>query len=109
MTEANKICVEVAFALPEKQEIVMLEVLPGTTAAEAVAHSDICRHFPDLQTDGASLGVFGKAVKNDYVLHAGERVEIYRPLIADPKEVRKQRAAKAKERRVEEKGEEKGA
>ncbi len=104
MTEANKICVEVAYALPDKQEIVMLEVLPGTTAAEAVSQSDICHHFPDLQLEGASLGVFGKAVKNDYVLHAGERVEIYRSLIADPNEIRKQRAARAKERRAEEKG-----
>ena len=101
MTEANKICVEVAYALPDKQEIVMLEVLPGTTAVEAVSQSDICHHFPDLQLAGASLGVFGKAVKNDYVLHAGERVEIYRPLLADPKEIRKQRAARAKERRAQ--------
>jgi putative ubiquitin-RnfH superfamily antitoxin RatB of RatAB toxin-antitoxin module len=100
MTEANKICVEVAFALPDKQEIVMLEVLPGTTVVEAVVQSDICHHFPDLELEGARMGVFGKAVKNDYVLHAGERVEIYRPLIADPKEVRKERAAKAKERRA---------
>jgi putative ubiquitin-RnfH superfamily antitoxin RatB of RatAB toxin-antitoxin module len=105
MTEANKICVEVAFALPDKQEIVMLEVLPGTTAAQAVSQSDISHHFPDLTTNGAALGVFGKAVKDDYVLHAGERVEIYRPLIADPKEVRKQRAAKAKQRRAAQKSE----
>jgi putative ubiquitin-RnfH superfamily antitoxin RatB of RatAB toxin-antitoxin module len=103
MTEANKICVEVAYALPGKQEIVMLEVLPGTTAAEAVAQSEICQHFPGLQLEEAKLGVFGKAVKNDYVLHTGERVEIYRPLIADPKQVRKERAEKAKERRAAEK------
>ena len=101
MTEANKICVEVAYALPDKQDIVMLEVLPGTTAVEAVSQSEICHYFPDLQLEDASLGVFGKAVKNDYVLHAGERVEIYRPLIADPKEARKQRAARAKERRAQ--------
>ena len=103
MTEANKICVEVAFALPDKQEIVMLEVLPGTTAAEAVSQSDISLHFPELQLAGASLGVFGKTVKDDYILHTGERVEIYRPLIADPKEIRKQRAARAKARRAAEK------
>ena len=103
MTEANKICVEVAYALPDNQEIVMLEVLPGTTAVEAVAQSDIGRHFPGEPIDGAPLGVFGKAIKNDYVLHAGDRVEIYRPLIADPKAVRKQRAADAKQRRAAEK------
>lgn len=103
MTESNKICVEVAYALPEHQEIIMLEVPAGTTAAEAVAQCNLPRHFPDVVIKGAKLGVFGKAVKDDFTLHAGDRVEIYRPLIADPKEVRKQRAAKAKERRAAEK------
>jgi putative ubiquitin-RnfH superfamily antitoxin RatB of RatAB toxin-antitoxin module len=103
MTEADKICVEVAYALPEHQEIIMLEVPPGTTAAEVVAQCDLLRHFPDLVLKGAKLGVFGKAVKDDFQLHAGDRVEIYRPLIADPKEIRKERAAKAKERRAAEK------
>ena len=100
MTEANKIPVEVAYAMPDKQEIVMLEVLPGTTAAEIVARSGIEKRFPGLQTEGAALGIFGKAIKSDYQVRAGERVEIYRPLIADPKEVRKERAAKAKEARA---------
>ena len=103
MTEANKIPVEVAYALPEKQEIVMLEVLPGTTARQAVEQSDISQHFPELVLVGAKLGIFGKAVKDEQVLHAGDRVEIYRPLIADPKDVRKQRAAQARQRRAEEK------
>jgi putative ubiquitin-RnfH superfamily antitoxin RatB of RatAB toxin-antitoxin module len=103
MTEANKIPVEVAYALPEKQEIVMLEVEPGTTASQAVASSGITRHFPGLVLEGAKLGIFGKAVKQDYILHAGDRVEIYRPLIADPKDARKQRAAAAKQRREDEK------
>ena len=99
MTESNRICVEVAYALPEKQEIVMVEVEPGTTAEQAVAESEIQRHFPGLQLEGAKLGIFGKAIKGDRVLQAGDRVEIYRPLIADPKEVRKRRAAEAKARR----------
>ena len=104
MTEADKIPVEVAFALPDKQEIVMLEVKPGTTAMQAALQSDITRHFPELSLEGAKLGVFGKAVKEGYLLHAGDRVEIYRPLIVDPKEVRKKRAAEAKQRREAEKG-----
>ena len=103
MTEANKIPVEVAYALPEKQEIVMLEVMPGTTAREAAEQSNITRHFPELELTGAKLGIFGKVVKDDQVLHAGDRVEIYRPLKADPKEVRKKRAAEAKQRRAEQK------
>ena len=100
MTEANKIPVEVAYALPDKQEIVMLEVLPGTTAREAVEQSGIERQFPGLDPGSCDLGIFGKVVKGDQRLRAGDRVEIYRALIADPKEVRKRRAAEAKERRA---------
>jgi putative ubiquitin-RnfH superfamily antitoxin RatB of RatAB toxin-antitoxin module len=100
MTESNKIPVEVAYALPHKQEIVMLEVSPGITAAEVVARSGIEKKFPGLETAGAPLGIFGKAIKPDHEMRAGERIEIYRPLIADPKEVRKERAAKAKEARA---------
>lgn len=100
----SKIPVEVAYALPEKQEIVTLDVQPGTTAQAAVVQSNIDRHFPGLVLEGARLGIFGKAVKADYVLQAGDRVEIYRPLLADPKDVRKKRAAEAKQRRALEKG-----
>jgi putative ubiquitin-RnfH superfamily antitoxin RatB of RatAB toxin-antitoxin module len=103
MTESNKIPVEVAYALPEQQEIIMLEVEPGTTASQAAVSSGIVRHFPGLALEGASFGVFGKAIKTDYILHAGDRVEIYRPLIADPKDARKKRAAAAKQRRADEK------
>lgn len=103
MTEANKICVEVAYALPHKQEIVMVEVLPGTTAMDAVLHSGIDKKFPGLQFEGVKLGCFGKAIKPSQVLRAGDRVEIYRPLIADPKDARKERAARAKARKKAEK------
>lgn len=101
MTEADKIPVEVAYALPEKQEIVMLEVSPGTTAREAVLESGLTKHFPGLDLAAAKLGIFGKSIKDKQVLRAGDRVEIYRELIADPKEVRKRRAAEAKARRAE--------
>ena len=102
MTEAktDKILVEVAYALPDKQAIVPLEVEPGTTAMEAAVKSGITGSFPDLVLEGAKLGVFGKAVKSDHLLQTGDRVEIYRPLKADPKEVRKKRAAEAKQRRA---------
>lgn len=99
MTEADKIPVEVAYALPGKQEIIMLEVIPGTTAREAAEQSGIDRQFPGLDVGSAKLGIFGKAIKDSQPLRAGDRVEIYRDLIADPKEVRKRRAAEAKERR----------
>lgn len=97
---SSTIKVEVAYALPEKQLIRALEVPTGTTALEAVTLSGIEEAFDELTiNDSSRLGIFGKAVKSDYVLTAGERVEIYRPLLIDPKEVRKKRAAEAKERR----------
>ena len=99
MTQASTIPVEVAYALPDKQAIVPLQVPRGTTAQGAVALSGIEEQFPGLATAGADLGVFGKAVEPERKLEAGDRVEIYRPLLADPKEARKQRAAKAKEAR----------
>ena len=91
--------VEIAYALPEEQAIVPLEVAAGTTALEAARQSGIAGRFEELDLENAKLGIFGKAVAPGQVLRAGDRVEIYRPLEADPKEVRKARAAAAKERR----------
>ncbi len=91
--------VEVAYALPDKQAILSLSVSEGTTALEAAQQSGIAQRFADIDLDNAKLGIFGKAVSASQVLREGDRVEIYRPLIADPKEVRKARAAKAKEKR----------
>ena len=95
--------VEVAYALPHKQKIVTLNVPEGTSMLEAVRLSGMDQHFPELDLESAPLGIFGKAVPKpaERVLQSGERVEIYRPLIADPKEVRKQRAAKAKAAKTE--------
>lgn len=100
MSEDQKIKVEVAYALPDKQAIVEVEVAEGTTAMEAVEQSGITARFEGIDIENARLGIFGKVASNTQVLKAGERVEIYRPLIADPKEVRKARAARAKERRL---------
>jgi uncharacterized protein len=98
------IAVEVAFALPHKQKIISLTVPEGTSVAEAARLSRIEEHFPELDLASSPLGIFGKAVPKpeERMLQAGERVEIYRGLIADPKEVRKQRAARSKEARAEE-------
>jgi|TARA_Y100001970_G_C14257205_1_gene876397 uncharacterized protein len=95
--------VEVAYALPHKQKIVTLNVPEGTSMLDAVRLSGMDQHFPELDLESAPLGIFGKAVPKpaERVLQSGERVEIYRPLIADPKEVRKQRAAKAKAAKTE--------
>ena len=95
------ISVEVAYALPNKQLIKALEVPRGTSAIEAVRLSGIDADFEELSLDHSlKLGIFGKVVQGEQALQAGERVEIYRPLQVDPKEVRKRRAAEAKERRA---------
>jgi putative ubiquitin-RnfH superfamily antitoxin RatB of RatAB toxin-antitoxin module len=96
----EQISVEVAFALPEHQAIVPLQVPAGTTALEAAKRSNIVEQFPGLVLDeGSRLGIFGHVVAGTQALRHGDRVEIYRPLQADPKEVRKARAARAKARR----------
>ena len=94
------ISVEVAYALPDRQKIISLDLPEGTTAREAVRASGIATLFPDIDVDSCPLGIFGHALgargmqpAEAYRLRQGDRVEIYRPLIADPKEVRKRRAA----------------
>lgn len=96
MDKPDTIAVEVVYALPERQKLLCLAVPRGTTVREAVERSGIAALFPELDLQAAPLGIFGKAVAKpeERVLEEGERVEIYRPLIADPKEARKQRAAK---------------
>ena len=90
--------VEVAYATPERQLIVPLSVDDSCTMVEAVKLSRICDTFPEIDIESLSLGIFGKAEKSpeNRMLKAGERVEIYRPLVADPKEARKRRAEKLK-------------
>ena len=90
--------VEVAFALPNEQKIVTLQVEEDCSAYDAVIKSGIIEQFPQIDPDSAPMGIFGKAIRNprETVLKAGQRVEIYRALIADPKEARARRAAKMK-------------
>lgn len=92
----NEILVEVAYALPSQQLILELMVPEGTTAEQAVQQSGIMAKFPDIDLAQNKLGIFGKLIKADTVLRERDRVEIYRSLIADPKEVRRQRAAEGK-------------
>lgn len=87
--------VEVAYALPDEQVILELEVEQGATVRDAVTRSGILEQFPDIDLDSNKVGVFGKLAKLDTALRPKDRVEIYRPLIADPKEVRRRRAAKS--------------
>ncbi|WP_439107832.1 RnfH family protein [Congregibacter sp.] len=100
MSETATISIEVVYALPDRQKIVQLTVPEGTNALAAAQQSGLEQEFDDLTINEEShLGVFGNRAAHTQVLRDGDRVEIYRPLLADPKEVRKERAARAKARR----------
>lgn len=88
--------VEVIYALPKKQEIIALRLPQGATVRQAVEASGLLQKYPEIDLAKSKLGVFAKLSKPDTALRDKDRVEIYRPLIADPKEVRKQRAAEGK-------------
>ncbi len=88
--------VEVAYALPNKQSIISIEVPNGTTLQEAVEASGILETFKQIDLRKDRVGIFSKFASLDTVLREKDRVEIYRPLVADPKIVRKERAAKGK-------------
>ena len=91
-SNATVIRIEIAYARPDKQAILTLTVAAGTNVAEAIEQSAISDEFPDISIDPAAVGIFSRKVPMDQVLREGDRIEIYRPLIADPKEARRQRA-----------------
>ncbi|HLD84489.1 MAG TPA: RnfH family protein [Coxiellaceae bacterium] len=86
--------ITVAFAKPDQQIEIPLSVEENCTVALAIARSKICERFPDINLQTILVGIFGKRVKLDAPLKAGDRIEIYRPLIIDPKEARRLRAKK---------------
>ena len=92
----EKINVELVYALPTQQMLLKSEVPKGTTIAEAVKLSGILDKFPEIDVEKGRFGIFGKLSKVDAVLRVKDRIEIYRPLIADPKEVRRKRAEEGK-------------
>lgn len=93
---SKDILIEVAYALPDEQALIPLYVPEGTTVREAIEKSGILDRFPQIDVNKAKVGIFGKLAKGDTPLREKDRVEIYRPLIADPKEVRRQRAEQGK-------------
>lgn len=96
IAEPLQINVEVAYATPEKQQILALSVEPGTTLEQTVEQSGILNLFPEIDLSVNKIGIFGKLGKKTAEIKSGDRVEIYRPLIADPKEVRRKREAEGK-------------
>lgn len=91
------VTVEVAYATPEKQLILTVQVPQGTTVAQCIERSGIEQHFADIDLNQQKVGIWNKAAKLDAAPRDGDRIEIYRPLIADPKAVRKRRAERAKQ------------
>ena len=88
------LAVEVVYATPLAQTVVTLRVPAGTTVAEAFERSGLPRRFPEIGP-AAKLGVFGRLVDPNTFVCDGDRVEIYRPLVADPKQARRRRAARS--------------
>lgn len=84
--------IEVVFALPDEQLVIAVELPEQATVDDAIRQSKIMEKYPEIDFEVNKTGIFGKPASGDTVLHPGDRVEIYRPLIADPKEIRKQRA-----------------
>ncbi|GAB4118711.1 MAG: RnfH family protein [Sideroxydans sp.] len=93
---AEKIKVELVYALPHEQTLLKFEVPAGTKVAEAVQLSGILKKYPEIDPEKSRFGIFGKLAKADAELRELDRIEIYRPLIADPKEVRRRRAEEGK-------------
>lgn len=94
MAKDDMITVEVAYARPDTQVIIPLKVAPGTTLIEAIQLSGILDQFREINLEENRVGIFSKIAKPDTVLQEKDRVEIYRTLIADPKESRRRRAEK---------------
>lgn len=94
MVEETLIVVEVAYARPEEQVIIVLKVPDGTTIETAIKASGLLSRFQEIDLSEAKVGIFGKVCKLDQIVRQGDRIEIYRPLVHDPKEARRQRAAK---------------
>jgi len=84
--------VEVAYALPDRQTLLAVEVGEGVTLDQAVRASGILERHPDIDWPQATVGVFGQRCDRQRLLRPGDRVEIYRPLLIDPKQARRQRA-----------------
>ncbi len=95
-SDEQQILIEVAYAREDSQHILEVQVKKGTTLLKAVEQSGILKLYPEIDINVNKMGVFGKLGKKTAELKAGDRVEIYRPLIADPKEVRRKREADGK-------------
>jgi len=86
--------VEVAYATPARQEVIEVSVRPGATVEQVIRASGMLARFPEIDLTLQRVGIFGETARLQDAVRDGDRVEIYRPLVADPKEVRRKRAAR---------------
>ena len=93
---SNEITIEVAYADTRSQTILRLRVKSGTTVGEAIKQSGVLEQYPEIDLGLNKVGIFGKLARTDTLLRDHDRVELYRALIADPKEARRRRAQAAK-------------
>jgi len=93
------ITIELIYALPDEQELITMQVEDGTSIEDAIHASGILEKYPQIDLAKNKVGIFSKVSKMDTPLREGDRIEIYRPLIADPKEVRKRKAAEQKDKK----------
>jgi putative ubiquitin-RnfH superfamily antitoxin RatB of RatAB toxin-antitoxin module len=110
MGQVPNIEVEVAYALPDKQFLRKVTVKQGTTALAVVLNSGVTSEYPEIDLQTINMGIFSRPLDGkhlplpkDYELQAGDRVELYRPLLIDPKQARAERAQKARKARAQEK------
>jgi hypothetical protein len=94
MSEQQK-SIEVVYALPQKQSLLTVNVDANSTIEESIMRSGILALYPEIDLSKNKVGIWNRAAKLSDIVEEGDRIEIYRPLIADPKEVRKRRAEKA--------------
>ena len=92
MAAADCVDVEVVYALPQRQRTIRVRAARGATVMDVVRQSGILAEFPEIDAAAAPLGIFSRRVSADAQVHEGDRIEIYRPLLADPKRVRRERA-----------------
>ena len=91
------IAIEVAYASANQSWLIPVEVEEGTTVQQAITSSGILQQFPDIDLQTNKVGIFSKIIELDVPVRAGDRIEIYRPLVLDPKAARRLRAEKAKQ------------
>lgn len=104
-SEDKLIHVEVVYALPQAQRVIKLAITPDTQACEIIEKSGVLELYPEIDLKKNKVGVYSRNIKLSTTVRDGDRIEIYRPLLADPKEIRRKRAEQAKQQVLKTKAE----